>query len=281
MEHPRMTAVSHLRGLTTRESDPFSSVPSRHFPKAAGEAFAIEFGRFLDQTDGVAQSERLFDLLCDFALNFDCPWIAYGSVFPDQRIVNPVPRQPAAMLNYPDEWKERYFRMGYDKIDPILKMSRKRAIAFRWSEVYNDASTTEDERRVFDEAATFGLRSGISVPLHGPDGRVSIMSFAQPWDREFQNRTITYLQLAALRFHLRVARFANSSGIEQAPSLSLREQECILWTARGKSSWEIGKILGISANTVNFHIKNVMRKMDAASRTVAAIKAVNFGIIEL
>lgn len=71
------------------------------------------------------------------------------------------------------------------------------------------------------------------------------------------------------------------SGIEEIPTLSPREKECILWTAKGKSSWEIGQIIGISVNTVNFHIKNVMRKTDTVSRTTAAIKALQFGIIEL
>ncbi|MER9671228.1 LuxR family transcriptional regulator [Mesorhizobium sp. M0203] len=271
MERPPMTAVSQQ----------FSLVPSTHFPEAARETFAVEFGRFLDRTDGIAQTERVFDLLSAFALNFDCPWIAYCSLAPDQRVLKPVRRDPVVMLNYPAEWQERYLEMGYHSIDPIIKTSRKRADAFRWSEVYNDRSTTENERRVFDEAATFGLRTGITVPLHGPESRLAIMSFAQPWDREFHNRAVTYLQLAALRFHLRVAQFANSAGIGNAPSLSPREKECILWAARGKSSWEIGKIIGISKNSVNFHIKNVKQKLDASSRTLAAIKAVNFGIIEL
>ncbi|WJI74739.1 MULTISPECIES: LuxR family transcriptional regulator [unclassified Mesorhizobium] len=251
-----------------------------HFP-APRETFAAEFGRFLDQTVGVTQSKRLFDLLSAFALNFDCRWIAYGSLTSDQRILTPVRRDPPAMLNYPNEWQQRCFEMGYDKIDPLVKTSRKRACAFRWSEVYNEASTTEGERRVFDEAATFGLRSGISVPLHGPDGSFAIMSFARPWDRQFQNKALTYLQLGALHFHTGVANFAKSYDAEEAPDLSTRERECILWTARGKSSWEIGIILGISVNTVNFHVKNVMRKLDARSRTLAALKAVKFRIIEL
>ncbi|ESW68127.1 LuxR family transcriptional regulator [Mesorhizobium sp. LSJC277A00] len=63
--------------------------------------------------------------------------------------------------------------------------------------------------------------------------------------------------------------------------LSPREKECLMWTARGKSSWETGMILGISANTVNFHIKNIMTKLDAASRTVAAVKAIRLGLIAL
>ncbi|MER9445775.1 LuxR family transcriptional regulator [Mesorhizobium sp. M0340] len=268
-----------FREQATRVSDRYSFVPL-HFPKAARVAFAVELGRFLEQSDAIAQSEQLFDLLSGFARNFGCPWIAYGSP-PDQRRLRPVRHHPAPTLTYPHQWQERCFEMSYDRIDPIVKTSRKRVGAFRWSEVYNNASTTEDERRVFDEAARFGLRSGISVPLHGPDGSFAIMSFARPWERDFSEKTMACLQLAALHFHLKVAEFSSSSGVDEVPDLSPREKECILWTAKGKSSWEIGVILGISVNTVNFHIKNVMRKMDAASRTVAAIAAVNFGIIEL
>ncbi|BCG76176.1 putative HTH-type transcriptional regulator y4qH [Mesorhizobium sp. 113-1-2] len=271
MEHSSKTAVTQRRRLTNSVSDRLSLVPSVHFPMATSEALAAHFGRFIDQTDGVAHSEELFDLLSAFALNFDCPWIAYHS----------LSGGPAIMPKYPDEWQQRYFEMGYDRIDPIIKMSRKRASAFRWSEVYNDIGTTEEERRLFDEAATCGLRSGISVPLHGSDASLAIMSFAQLGGCEFQNKTITYLQLAALHFHLKLENFADPIGFEKDPRLSSREKECILWTARGKSSREIGIILGITVNTVNFHIKSVFRKLDTSSRTVAAIKAINAGIIEL
>ncbi|WP_244554976.1 helix-turn-helix transcriptional regulator [Mesorhizobium prunaredense] len=262
-------------------SDRFLSASRMHCHDAASEAFAVEFGRFLDQTDGVRNPDRLFCLLSTFALNFDCPWIAYGCLTPDKRALKPVRGDAKVMLQYPDEWQERYCKMSYETIDPIIRTSRTRACAFRWSEVYNDASTTDDERRFFDEAATFGMNSGVSVPLHDPDGSLAIMNFAQAGEGEFANRTINYLQLAALHFHLRLAKSANSSGSGETPALSPREKECIVWTAKGKSSWEIGMILGISTNTVNFHIKNVMRKTDTGSRTAAAIKALRARIIEL
>jgi LuxR family transcriptional regulator, activator of conjugal transfer of Ti plasmids len=63
-------------------------------------------------------------------------------------------------------------------------------------------------------------------------------------------------------------------------ALSDRERECLNWTALGKSSWSIGKILGISESTVNFHIKNVMKKLKTNSRTAAAVKAMSLGLIE-
>lgn len=39
-----------------------------------------------------------------------------------------------------------------------------------------------------------------------------------------------------------------------------REIEILHWIARGKSDWEIGEILQISAKTVNFHVENSKRK---------------------
>ncbi len=62
--------------------------------------------------------------------------------------------------------------------------------------------------------------------------------------------------------------------------LSDREKTCLSWTALGKSSWEIGQILSISENTVIFHIKNAMKKLGTNSRTFAAIKAAQLGLIE-
>jgi DNA-binding CsgD family transcriptional regulator len=62
--------------------------------------------------------------------------------------------------------------------------------------------------------------------------------------------------------------------------LSDREKACLSWAAVGKSSWEIGRILCISENTAIFHIKNAMRKLGTNSRTLAAFRAVELGLIE-
>ncbi|MCA1379001.1 helix-turn-helix transcriptional regulator [Bradyrhizobium sp. IC4060] len=49
--------------------------------------------------------------------------------------------------------------------------------------------------------------------------------------------------------------------------LSERERQCLRWVEEGKSSWAIGVILNVSENTVNFHVKNAMRKLETSSRT--------------
>ncbi|WP_407121451.1 response regulator transcription factor [Bradyrhizobium sp. STM 3561] len=61
--------------------------------------------------------------------------------------------------------------------------------------------------------------------------------------------------------------------------LSERERECLRWIEQGKSSWEIGVILNVSENTVNFHVKNAMRKLETTSRTQCVVKARRLGLI--
>lgn len=54
--------------------------------------------------------------------------------------------------------------------------------------------------------------------------------------------------------------------------LTKREQECLHWVSKGKTSWEVSTILGISERTVNFHIQNFMRKTNSSNRQHATFK---------
>src|ERR1700704_1506786 len=63
-------------------------------------------------------------------------------------------------------------------------------------------------------------------------------------------------------------------------ALTSRELEVLTWVARGKSAWEIGKILQITKRTAAEHVKNIVRKLGAANRTQAAAMAVRDRIID-
>lgn len=63
--------------------------------------------------------------------------------------------------------------------------------------------------------------------------------------------------------------------------LTAREHECLLWAAQGKTSWEIGRILGITERTVNFHIANACAKLDVRTRQAAITAALEWGLISV
>jgi len=67
--------------------------------------------------------------------------------------------------------------------------------------------------------------------------------------------------------------------LKVSESLTERERECLQWCAGGKSSADVGEILGITERTVNWHIDNAIRKMDCVNRVQAVAKAVSLGLI--
>ena len=61
--------------------------------------------------------------------------------------------------------------------------------------------------------------------------------------------------------------------------LTTREQDCLHWAAQGKTSWEIGCILGISERTANFHIANICRKLNVRTRQAAITSAMQLNLL--
>src|SRR3546814_11241249 len=51
--------------------------------------------------------------------------------------------------------------------------------------------------------------------------------------------------------------------------LTQREVSCLQWAAIGKTSWEMGLILGLTERTINFHIHNACRKLGVHGRKQA------------
>jgi DNA-binding NarL/FixJ family response regulator len=61
--------------------------------------------------------------------------------------------------------------------------------------------------------------------------------------------------------------------------LTNRELQVLRHIALGLSNREIGTSLGISVETVKEHVQNILRKLDTADRTAAAVWAVKSGLI--
>ncbi len=60
--------------------------------------------------------------------------------------------------------------------------------------------------------------------------------------------------------------------------LTPRELECLIWSADGKTSWEISEILSVSERTVNAHLGRAIRKLGVVSRTQAVAAAMRRGL---
>jgi DNA-binding response OmpR family regulator len=78
----------------------------------------------------------------------------------------------------------------------------------------------------------------------------------------------------------RLAGVARTGLWPKRAELNDREVEVLTWVARGKTSVEIGQIVGLTKRTIDFHIDNARAKLGAATRTEAVIKATTGRLIE-
>lgn len=194
-------------------------------------------------------------------------------LFSDSRLV---------LINgYPDNWVEHYFEKGFNTSDPVLTYCSKHIVPIQWHELALTPSSPG--ARVMQEAAEFGLKTGISMPVHSPQGELGVLSFVLNRDlkfgREVTEQAKPYVQLLAAHLHEAVRRVAGLIENNGKFQLTVREQECLRWAADGKTSWEIAQFLKMSERTVNFHLNNAMLKLDVCNRQHAVAKAILQGLI--
>lgn len=182
---------------------------------------------------------------------------------------------------WPREWFDRYITQNYVHVDPVIRQAVRSDDMFVWSETVSHADIPRSSRRVMDEAAEYGMRNGLSVPIHATEGMQGIVSFA---GRDIalppEHRNALHVVAIYAHNHLRNlikkrARTAQPQTIELTP----RERECVAWCADGKSDWEIGHILGRSERTVRHFISSAERKVDAVNRPQLIAEAFRRGIL--
>jgi DNA-binding response OmpR family regulator len=117
------------------------------------------------------------------------------------------------------------------------------------------------------------------VFLTALSGRDNELKGRQLGSDDYVTKPIDFDVLEAI-IAARLARIARLDTLPKLADLNERERETLTWAARGKTSVEIGRILGLTKRTVDFHIDNARVKLGATTRIHAAIKAATCHLIE-
>ena len=235
---------------------------------------------FIGEFSITAEPGAAFQAFHRAATELGYPIAGFIPVTPSaQRTLGLVHIAPTLTTNVPDAWVRHYFGHGYEAYDPVLLQTPYQHRPILWNMLNRDELSAK-QRRVMSESRDAGMHNGVSIPLHGPGGQTYVMSLAS--DQPSVNRAdnLDVIQLMATQFLLAYLRSVSPpQSSVSALQLTERERECLTWTSRGKSAWAIGKILGVSEHTVNFHIKKSMDKLGAGNRMQAVVTAVRQGLI--
>lgn len=240
-------------------------------------------GLDLDLTYAVAQSQNTNDLRAaaeQFRDGHDFTYWIYALAGPDK-----------ALTNYPDQLVSIYSQnRWHNGSDLLIDAIHRRHRALSWelqTLTKTDRPLDATQRHLMECRWDVGARFGVSAPAYDRRGNpfdYAIVSFSR-------NRPLSEV---AKQFHEpRVQLFADyflsvaqaiflddRKRVDTEPvSLTQRERDCLTWVAIGKSSWAIGKVLGISEATVNFHLGNAATKLGVHGRVCAVTQAIRLGLI--
>lgn len=187
----------------------------------------------------------------------------------------PVPlAQPRIVImdTYPSAWMERFELQNYAAVDPTIAHASKSEDFLLWSpEVFAGASD------MWDDCNAHGLRVGWAKPGRSK-GIVGMLSLSREADALSPVEIAAHAADMARMNDMLLAVAAHSQVAAHVPEsravLTEREKEVLRWTGDGKTAYEIGRILSLSAATVNFHVNKAVAKLDSANKTQAVVKAV-------
>jgi DNA-binding CsgD family transcriptional regulator len=187
----------------------------------------------------------------------------------------------------PMSWATKYRECGYARVDPRVTMTAQRLSPVIWDAA--DAESDWSVRRFLADAARFGVRSGFAVSFRdASDTRVVVAldsTLSPISEARFASVVgkLGTLMLLAVALHERVLRPRCNALADAVPGdahgLTHREGQCLRMAASGLTSGDMGNKLGIAERTVNFHMRNVLRKMEALNRPEAIAKALARGVL--
>ena len=228
------------------------------------------FQSFVDGLVASDNAESLRAVLADAGAALDLSCFAYLSM------PLSVGDAPTLISTYPVKWTDRYLRERYERIDPVIVDALATPEPFEWGQEFPAKRLSKLQCSLLDEAAQFGIRCGFTVPIHDARGAIAAVTFAadqrRPKFRHCIEQHRHVLQLMAMYFHAHARRRLSGNRVIDGIVLSPRELECLEWAARGKSAWEIGRLLNISRRTAAFHLDNAKAKFGVRTICQAVAK---------
>ncbi|MGL5815421.1 LuxR family transcriptional regulator [Aeromonas sp.] len=234
---------------------------------------------YLEHFTLVTDGNRLAELIGRFTLGMGYDYYRFALILPMS-----MQRPKVVLFNQcPDSWVQAYTVNNMLACDPIIQLARRQTLPIYWNRLDEKARfLQEGSMDVMGLAAEFGLRNGISFPLHGAAGENGILSFITTErassDLLLESSPIlSWMSNYIFEAAIRIVRKSMHEGDREA--LTDRETECLFWASEGKTSSEIACILGITERTVNYHLNQVTRKTGSMNRYQAIAKGVSSGIL--
>ena len=116
---------------------------------------------FIDRCERAAP---VAELVLSFQSALECMGFRY---FACCSHVNPghPPRRAVVFHNYPDAWARNFSERNLHACDPVFAHAERKILPFAWDAPAFQAALTSFQEQMLQEAASFGIAHGYTVPM--------------------------------------------------------------------------------------------------------------------
>lgn len=158
------------------------------------------------------------------------------------------------------------------------RQGRTSGRAFAWRELARRTRLSRRERVLLGQAHRMGLKSAVTVPTSGAGAIRGSCTFATPGIRAFSAGECAMLELLVPPLWRAADRLAAASAPPR-PMLTPRQLECLIWAARGKTDWEIARILSVGEDTIDRHLRRARERYEVDKRSTLIVRALFDGTL--
>lgn len=173
--------------------------------------------------------------------------------------------------NFPQPWLAARYRQlpSAETHDPVVRHVLAGLPPVCWSargQILGRHESLAATRPLLARAGEFGLRAGMTVPLHAPRSNWAFMTFAT--DETADARDVSEL-LPQMAYLSMLVRFAHDRLRPHAAlKLSARQYEILSLVASGHSARVIADRLHVRPRTVYTHVENAAARLNVPQREV-------------
>lgn len=187
----------------------------------------------------------------------------------------------AYIANVPDGYEDAFKDVPSGLRDPVIHRLKHSSLPFAYGKkTYTDAGAGD----LWDVQAPFGFGSGVAVSIAMPEGVRFILGLDRdtrlPTDIQTV-RVLGELQLIAAYSQRTISRLLGPKTMFSRPKFTRRELQVMHWASLGKSAWATAKLINCSGRTVNFHVQNVLKKLQVDTKLEATLLLTRMGVLPL
>lgn len=187
------------------------------------------------------------------------------------------PRDMMILSNMPKAYIRSFVDDGMVYHSSTIKWAMENQGACSWSEeTKNYESLTPDEQGFIKFKKSYGANAGYTIALQRSSqraiGAIALLArvgVSQDEVDEIWRKDGQVIELICNSMHLKLLTLPYASG----RNLSDRQREVLEWAAEGKTTQDTASIMGITAATVEKHMRIARDKMGVETTTQAVFKA--------